>query len=95
LLSSLSGGLPDDIISFPTNLSPPQCDLEGLGGHGTWVSRILLADGISTAFGENNDFGASLSKAASAEPWPPENKMGPLDPKHKALPKLRRMVNQQ
>jgi hypothetical protein len=34
-------------------------------------------------------------KQLSAEPWPPENKMGPLDPKHKALPKLRRMVNQQ
>jgi hypothetical protein len=60
-----------------------------------WVSRILLADGISTAFGENNDFGASLSKAAFSRAIAPKNKMGPLDPKHKALPKLRRMVNQQ
>jgi hypothetical protein len=64
LLSSLSGGLAGGHYKLPTDLSPPQCDLEGLGGHGTWVSRILLADGISTAFGENNDFGASLSKAA-------------------------------
>ena len=56
-------------ISYPTNHARP-CPFN-LGGHGTRVSRILLADGISAAIRENTTSTRRYLVQLSAEPCPP------------------------